>query len=137
MLSRFELLNFIILLQHFSLGQRLAPETYTAVFKTSVTGSSGTTECDFTLRFTDVEVLKKNSKVQCSRNKPMIINSFKYEIESSMLHIFKESLYRFITSKRKIQKSIILLLSSTDSFMLLKSSATHYHYQIFSFLNTI
>ena len=108
MLSRFELLYFIVLLQHFLLGQRLAPEIHTAEFTAAVTGSKGTTECDFTLKFTDVEVLKQISKVQCGRKKPMTIKSFKYEIESSMLHIFKEGLYRFITSKRKIQKFQLL-----------------------------
>ena len=87
-------LYFIILL-YFSVSQSHAQE-FTASFEASVTGSAGTTECRFTLHFTDVELLKP-STVKCGRiKKTMIINEFKYElVKQAMFMIRDESLQRF------------------------------------------
>ena len=74
----------------FSLGQSHAQEIFTASFSASVSGTSGTTECDFTLSFTDVEILE-TSKVKCGRIKnTMTINSFTHELKSSM-HLIREA----------------------------------------------
>ena len=75
MLLRIEL--YFIILFYFSLGQSHAgenqeQETLTTSFKASVTGSSGTTECEFSLQFTDVEILK-SSKVKCGKIKKTMI----------------------------------------------------------------
>ena len=78
------------ILMYFSLGHSHAQEILTTSFRAPVTGNSVTTECDFSLSFTDVEILKK-SKVSCGRvKKTMTINSFTYELKSSM-HIIREA----------------------------------------------
>ena len=93
MLFRIELcFNMLIcLMLYFSLGQSHAEEILiTASFSAPVTGTSGTTECNFKLSFTDVEILK-SSKVKCGRiKKTMTINSFTYEMKSSM-HLLRET----------------------------------------------
>ena len=65
MLFRSELLYFNILLI-VSLSQIFAQEIFTASLTEKVTGNSGTIECDFSVRFTDSEILG-NSKVKCGR----------------------------------------------------------------------
>ena len=138
MLFRFELLYFVILLQHFSLGERLNQENYTARFKATVTGSSGTTECDFTLKFTDVEVLK-SSKVKCGKikKKTMIINSFNYEIESSM-HSFRKAIIDFVFFFNLLNFEYFLKsLQSLTNFLkvlLMLIQPLPFHYLIISIL---
>ena len=93
MLFRTELL-FIILL-YFSVSQSHAQEIFTASFEASVTGSADTTTCQFTLHFTDVEVLK-TSTVKCGRiKKTMIINNYIHELPQAMFIIRDKSLQRF------------------------------------------
>ena len=82
--------NFNILL-FFSLGQSFAEEIYKTSFKVPVTGKSETTNCNFSIHFTDTDILG-NSRFKCDRiKKPMLINSFSYELKSSM-HILRQAL---------------------------------------------
>ena len=84
-------LLYLNILLIFSFGECFAEEILTVSFTDKVTGRSGTTECDFDLLFNDNEILKK-SKVKCGRIKrPMTINSYTYELKSSM-HILRNSL---------------------------------------------
>ena len=77
---------YFIILLYFSLGHSHTQEILTASFRAPV---AGTTECDFSLIFTDEEILK-SSKVSCGRvKKTMTINSFTYELKSSM-HIIRD-----------------------------------------------
>ena len=86
MLSR-KLTYFSILLI-FSFGEFFAEEIHSLTFKATVTGNSGSTECEFSLFFTDEEILK-NSKVKCGKiRRPMTIDSFTYE---SSMHILRKA----------------------------------------------
>ena len=89
MLSQSELLYYKILLI-FSLCQSFAQEIFTVSFTEEVTGKSGTYECDFTIHFTDSEILE-NSNLGCGRIKKFMIIDFKYELKSSM-HLLRHAL---------------------------------------------
>ena len=78
-------LLYLNILLIFSFGECFAEEILSVSFTDKVTGSSGTTKCVFKLRFNDTEILTK-SKVKCGRiNRPMTIDSYTYELKSSML----------------------------------------------------
>ena len=99
MLFRKEL-YFNILLS-ISLGKSFAEEIFNASFTATVTRKSVTTDCNFTISFTDTEI-RGNSKVKCDKiSKFMLIPSFKYELKKTM-HILRRAF------KKKHQISVII-----------------------------
>ena len=91
MLFQRGLLYFNILLIFF-FGKCFAGEILKAEFTASVTGASERTECNFSLEFTDVKLLKYT--VKCSKiTKTMNVNSFVYELKSmNHHHVFRAAL---------------------------------------------
>ena len=119
MLSQSELLYFNILLI-FSLSQLFAQEIFTTSFTKEVTGNSEKTKCDFSIRFTDSEILG-NSKVKCGKIKRVMIIDFKYELKSSM-HILRQAFKKNLGFALIFLKSFLILaifkqFAFLDSFL--------------------
>ena len=77
-------LYFLIL--YFFLGQSFGQEILTEFFKTELKDGKFTTDCDFSIYFTDEKILG-NSKVKCCKiKKPMTID---YKHDTKSMHILR------------------------------------------------
>ena len=77
-------LQYFSILLIFYFDKCFAGDILKAEFTASVPGASKTAECNFTLEFTDVELLK-TSTVKCEKNKQMTVNSFEFN-QTSFIH---------------------------------------------------
>ena len=93
-------LQYFNILLIFYFDKCFAGEILKAEFTASVNGASKTAQCNFTLEFTDVELLK-TSTVKCEKNKQMTVNSFEYTLKSlNHHHVFREALKDFVIFKK-------------------------------------